>query len=183
MTEEWAHKEFVNLTLLKEAGLPCPQPITWEKNVLVMSMIGDNGEAAPTLKTYLTIHPKYAINCFKQCIDLLIDMFKKLQFVHADFSEYNLLYIIILSLLISSVYNKIVYIIDVGQSVTTQHPLWESFLKRDIHNILKFFENYISYHSLEDAEISLFEGIVNKSITSSEFLERNLIELLNVCYY
>lgn len=89
----------------------------------------------------------------------------------------NIIFCIIYSFsIIYSVYKKVVYIIDVGQSVTTQHPLWESFLERDIHNILKFFENYIAYHSLEDAEISLFEGIVNKTITSSEFIETNLKE-------
>jgi RIO kinase 1 len=49
--------------------------------------------------------------------------------VHADFSEYNLLY-----------HNKQIWVIDVSQSVEKDHPFSFEFLKRDIYNINKYYE-------------------------------------------
>lgn len=49
--------------------------------------------------------------------------------VHADFSEYNLLY-----------YKDEVYVIDVSQSVEHDHPMALEFLRRDCGNINDFFK-------------------------------------------
>lgn len=67
------------------------------------------------------------------------------------------------------VLRKRVYVIDVGQSVDTLHPMWEQFLKRDIHNILVFFGAYLKISS-EEAEMALFEGITQMKQTSEEFI-------------
>ena len=55
-------------------------------------------------------------------------MYNRAGIVHADLSEYNILY-----------YRRNPYIIDVGQSVSIKHPMAESFLERDIKNIVSFF--------------------------------------------
>ena len=49
--------------------------------------------------------------------------------VHADFSEYNLLY-----------FKEEVYVIDVSQSVEHDHPMALEFLRRDCANINDFFK-------------------------------------------
>ncbi|KRX26280.1 putative RIO-type serine/threonine-protein kinase 3 [Trichinella nelsoni] len=46
----WAEKEYRNLKRLKTSGLPCPDPVTVQSHVLVMSFIGDEKVSAPKLK-------------------------------------------------------------------------------------------------------------------------------------
>lgn len=69
------------------------------KNVLVMSMIGDEGEAAPNLKMYIAANPQAAYDCCLQCIEILYNLFQKCKLVHADFSEYNLLWVFLVTLI------------------------------------------------------------------------------------
>ena len=38
----WTTKEFKNLERAREAGVSCPRPLAYEKNVLVMEFIGDD---------------------------------------------------------------------------------------------------------------------------------------------
>ena len=55
-------------------------------------------------------------------------LYQECKLVHADLSEYNLLY-----------WDNKVYIIDVSQSVEHDHPHSLDFLRRDIFNINEFF--------------------------------------------
>ena len=55
------------------------------------------------------------------------DLYKKAGLVHADLSEFNILF------------GDRPVVIDMGQSVTIDHPRAFSFLKRDIANINHFF--------------------------------------------
>lgn len=55
-------------------------------------------------------------------------MYHECRLIHADLSEYNILY-----------YNKTLYIIDVSQSVEHDHPHALAFLMKDCINITDFF--------------------------------------------
>ena len=120
----WAKKEFANLTDLHSAGISAPAPIALKGNVLVMKYIGTGPSPAPLLKQY-NPDPE---DTYRQVRTILRDMYVKAKLVHADFSEYNLLY-----------HRKKVFVIDVGQSVSLKHPGSLEFLKRDVKNITSYF--------------------------------------------
>ncbi len=120
----WAQKEFTNLEDMRKAGVKGPVPYGYHKNVLLMSYVGSKNEPAPQIKNIDTdfdiLYNKLKLN--------IKNMYKKARLVHADLSEYNVLY-----------YRKNPYVIDVGQSVSAKHPRADEFLRRDIKNITAFF--------------------------------------------
>ncbi len=65
-------------------------------------------------------------------------MFHKCRLVHADLSEYNMLYDILL-IHPCRYYKKLVYFIDVSQSVEHDHPHALAFLMKDCTNVTDFF--------------------------------------------
>ncbi len=46
-----SEKEFRNLSRLEKARVPAPRPVSFYENIVVMSFIGENGEAASSLNT------------------------------------------------------------------------------------------------------------------------------------
>nr|CAD7414911.1 unnamed protein product [Timema cristinae] len=102
MVRTWAEKEMRNLVRMFTAGMSVPEPILLRSHVLLMDFIGKDGWPAPKLKCKL---------------------------VHADLSEFNMLY-----------HNSQIYIIDVSQSVEHDHPHALEFLRKDCTNITEFFK-------------------------------------------
>ncbi|XP_029633361.1 serine/threonine-protein kinase RIO3 [Octopus sinensis] len=125
----WSKKEAANLHRLRRFGIPCPTLISLKNHVLVMSFIGHDHQAAPKLRdaNFTTEELKSA---FQQTCKILRDMYHKCNLVHADLSEYNLLW-----------HDNIVWVIDVSQSVELSHPSAMEFLLRDCFNVCKFFES------------------------------------------
>ena len=67
-------------------------------------------------------------------------MFHHCKLVHADLSEYNILYVAtVKQKLIGRLHDSHLYIIDVSQSVERDHPRTFDFLRTDIRNINDFF--------------------------------------------
>lgn len=128
MVAVWAEKEVRNLKRLHLAGLNCPIPLVLKSNLIVMEYIGKDGIAAPRLKDAEIAEEEWD-NVYLETINIMRTMFKKCKLVHADFSEYNILY-----------YERKVYVIDVAQAVEGDHMNALSFLKRDCHNINSFFD-------------------------------------------
>jgi len=122
----WTKKEFSNLARTKEAGIPAPEPIVWNRNILIMSFIGEGETSYPQLRNAELPDPGEVYACILNDIDLL---FNKAELVHADLSEFNILY------------GDQPYLIDMGQSVTRDHPRALPFLMRDIRNINRFFKS------------------------------------------
>jgi len=67
---------------------------------------------------------------FAEIVENMKKLYQKAKLVHADLSEYNIMYL-----------DK-VYFIDMGQAVTLKHPLAESYLERDIRNVIRFFSKH-----------------------------------------
>ncbi|MFW9962338.1 MAG: serine protein kinase RIO [Candidatus Sifarchaeia archaeon] len=123
---QWATKEYKNLMRYHEAGVRVPKPIDIERNVLVMEFIGDKKTnlPAPLLKNIEIPSP---VKTFNEIIRMIEKGYTKAGLVHADLSEYNILWL-----------RKPVFI-DVSQAVLTVHEYAKKYLFRDIQNITNYF--------------------------------------------
>lgn len=117
MVKLWAEKETRNLRRLHAAGIPCPNPLLLRLHVLVMDFFGRDGVAAPRLKDAGLSGSKLAA-AYDEVVRLMRQMFVRCRLVHADLSEYNMLH-----------WQGHVVIIDVSQSVETDHPRALEFLR------------------------------------------------------
>jgi len=127
MVKMWAEKEMRNLKRLNSEGIPSPEPLLVKQNVLLMKFLGLNGDAAPRLKD--VVFGDRVQEFYKQTAELLRKLYQNCHLVHADFSEYNLLY-----------HQDTVHVIDVSQAVEHDHPHALYFLRRDCANINSFFQ-------------------------------------------
>ena len=97
-----------------------------------MAFIGDaKGIAAPRLKDVEFVGSDSVQRWREVYIDLVAYMhimYQVCKLVHADLSEYNVLF-----------HNDTSWIIDVGQSVEHDHPRSLEFLRTDIKNVNEFF--------------------------------------------
>jgi len=120
----WTRKEFANLARAHEAGLPVPEPLVWDRNILIMEFLGEDERAYPPLRSVKLEDPA---GIYEELVSFIRDLYEKAQLVHADLSEFNVLM------------GDRMYVIDMGQSVTLDHPRALQFLFRDISNITRFF--------------------------------------------
>eukprot|EP01025_Chloroclados_australasicus_P028157 TRINITY_DN2796_c0_g2_i1.p1 TRINITY_DN2796_c0_g2~~TRINITY_DN2796_c0_g2_i1.p1 ORF type:complete len:585 (-),score=77.22 TRINITY_DN2796_c0_g2_i1:572-2326(-) len=127
MVKMWAEKEMRNLMRLHQAGIPCPKPLVLKLHVLVMEFIGERGLAAPRLKDAVIPPEKYR-GLYVKMVSIIRTLFQTCKLVHADLSEYNILY-----------YQETLYIIDVSQAVDLDHPKALEFLREDSQHINDFF--------------------------------------------
>ncbi|GFW49485.1 hypothetical protein TNCV_3059911 [Trichonephila clavipes] len=66
---------------------------------------------------------------FEQTVEIMKNLYFKCKLVHADFSEYNLLW-----------HEEKIWVIDVSQAVDVAHSQADEFLLRDCTNISSFFD-------------------------------------------
>ncbi|UWG48961.1 Serine/threonine protein kinase involved in cellcycle control [Halanaeroarchaeum sp. HSR-CO] len=120
----WTQKEYSNLKRARAAGVRVPEPIAVERNVLVMELIGEEDDHAPTLHDVAVENPETAFEVVREYMRRLYSA----GLIHGDLSEYNIV-----------VYEGELVLIDVGQAVTVHHPNAEDFLERDCRNVAAFF--------------------------------------------
>lgn len=123
----WAEKEFHNLNRLKRNDILCPETIALKKHVLIMSFIGKDSMPAKKLKDAILSDADWSV-AYENVLDIMHKMYNSARLVHADFSEYNLLW-----------YDQRCWVIDVAQAVEPIHPGAYEFLMRDCGNIVTFF--------------------------------------------
>ncbi|KAF9781875.1 RIO1-domain-containing protein [Thelephora terrestris] len=130
MVKLWAEKEMRNLRRLTAVGIRSPEPIEVRENVLVMSFIGSSeGWASPRLKDAEPQIPSSSYSDLYEELTLTVrKMYQECKLVHADLSEYNILY-----------HDSHLHIIDVSQSVEHDHPHAFDFLRNDVKNTEEYF--------------------------------------------
>lgn len=143
----WTKKEFRNLTRAEEVGVKVPHPIAMRENILVMEMIGDGENPAPQIKD-VALEPEEAEVAFEKIAEYVSVLYNKANLVHADLSEFNILY-----------HNGEPVIIDMGQSVTLEHPMARSFLERDLFNVARHFKKKYGIGSEEAIKERLRAGM------------------------
>lgn len=113
-----------NLSRIGRAGIPCPSVVVLKKHILVLSFIGSDCKPAPKLKDVKFEDDEELISAYNQTVDMMIRLYKQCSLVHADLSEYNILW-----------HEGKCVVIDVSQSVEPNHPNSLEFLYRDCCNI------------------------------------------------
>lgn len=124
IAELWARKEYTNLSQAYQAGISVPEPGIYQGNVLTMQFVGEDGVPAPKLNETEVTKKDYL-----EVLKEIKGLYSKAEIVHADLSEYNIFKL-----------NRKITIFDFGSAVSTEHPMAQEFLKRDIHNLNHFFE-------------------------------------------
>lgn len=124
---QWAAKEYKNLHRYYDAGIRVPKPLDIERNVLVMEFIGntESNLPAPLIKNVEIPNP---VKVFNEIIGIIETSYTKAKLVHADLSEYNILWL-----------GKPI-IIDVSQAVLIGHDNAKKYLLRDIQNVINYFK-------------------------------------------
>ncbi|MFW9910973.1 MAG: serine protein kinase RIO [Candidatus Thorarchaeota archaeon] len=124
---QWALKEYKNLNRYHEAGVRVPKPIDIQRNVLVMEFIGDLDAGTPA-KLMKNTEIESPVDTFNEIINMIHIGYTDAGLVHADLSEYNILW------------QDGPVIIDVSQAVLKTHDYASRYLLRDISNITTFFQ-------------------------------------------
>ncbi|NWU98309.1 RIOK1 kinase, partial [Upupa epops] len=164
MVKTWAEKEMRNLIRLSTAQIPCPEPIMLRSHVLLMGFIGKGDRPAPLLKNAQLSDSKVR-ELYLQVIHYMRRMYQDARLVHADLSEFNMLY-----------HGGDVYIIDVSQAVEHDHPHALEFLRKDCANVNDFFQKHdVAVMTVRE----LFEFITDPSITT-ENIDDYLLKAMEI---
>ncbi|KAK2094540.1 Serine/threonine-protein kinase RIO3 [Saguinus oedipus] len=165
----WAEKEMHNLTRMQRAGIPCPTVVLLKKHILVMSFIGHDQVPAPKLKE-VKLNSEEMKEAYYQTLHLMRQLYNECTLVHADLSEYNMLW-----------HAGKVWLIDVSQSVEPTHPHGLEFLFRDCRNVSQFFQKGGVKEALSERE--LFNAVSGLNISAdneADFLaEIEALEKMN----
>ena len=100
---------------------------------------------------------------YVQTIFILRHMYQRCRLVHGDFSEYNLLW-----------HDSRVYVIDVSQSVESDHPSALDFLRKDVSNVNDFFRKSGNLTVMTTRQ--LFEFITSTVIQNTEESESRALD-------
>jgi len=127
----WVKREYYLLKKLFQKGANLPKVFDYNSNSIIMEYLGTVNLAAPLIKD-IDFSPKLAKMTFEEIIKS-IKIFLKNGIVHADLSEFNILW-----------WQNKPFIIDFPQAVDIRNNQnYEILLKRDIENIVSFFSKWI----------------------------------------
>ncbi|VVD00612.1 unnamed protein product [Leptidea sinapis] len=178
----WAEKEMHNMMRIQKIGLNCPVMVCLKKHILVMSFIGKDNKPAPKLRDVVMSLDQWE-SVYNEIVDAMHKLYNVGHLVHADLSEYNILW-----------WDNKCWFIDVSQSVQPDHPNGLEFLLRDCRNIVNFFEKkgvtnmktvdelfkYIT--GFDEVDVNMLEGVHTTFNSLSCRFEVSLDDNRNVSY-
>jgi RIO kinase 1 len=125
--DDWAGREFENLTRLAAAAVTVPYPVELTPDGVLMQFLGDERTAAPRL-----VNARLDRAGLESAWDQLVENLHRMvaaRLVHADLSAYNLLW-----------WEDRLWLIDVPQAVDLANNKWAlDFLFRDLVNVTGWF--------------------------------------------
>ncbi|MBA7502591.1 hypothetical protein ES706_01184 [subsurface metagenome] len=120
----WVSREFKNLQRAHEAGVEVPKPIGFEKNVLAMEFVGEEGVPYPRMKD---VPPKEPRQVFERLFEAIKTLYHKAELIHADFSEYNVML------------TPEPVLIDFSMATDIANPMSDELLMRDLSQLVRYF--------------------------------------------
>ncbi len=127
---EWTQREFKIMRMLSQLSSNIPKVYLFGKDYLLMEFIGENDVPAPRLSD-VELSNSEAQQCLEEIIDCL-NLFIDQDFVHGDFSEYNILW-----------FKGHPVVIDFPQVLNiSKNPNCYQKFSQDIKNIEKYFEEF-----------------------------------------
>ena len=125
--QSWIAYEFQTLKTLHAAGADVPQPYEMGENAILMSYIGDEASAAPTLNT-VTLEPGEVRRMYERILHN-VELMLANSIVHGDLSAYNVLY-----------WERQITLIDFPQVISpTSHRSAYPIFSRDIARVCEYF--------------------------------------------
>ncbi|MGM5483420.1 MAG: serine protein kinase RIO [Nanobdellota archaeon] len=125
----WVQREYRNILLARNKGIRVPTPFIYKGNIIVQEFIGLDKEIAPQLKNVVFENRKEAKECYNEVINQISKLYNDAGIVHADLSEYNILY-----------HDKKPVLIDFSQATSKDDYHAKEYLERDIRNIVNYFK-------------------------------------------
>ena len=126
----WIRREYFMLEKLFSLGASIPKPILHIESAIFMELLGNETETAPRL-----CDMRFSEDDASSTLDTVLEsmrIFWEFGIVHADLSEYNILF-----------WKGKPYIIDFPQAINRkEHPNAEEMLIRDLRNVMKFFRKF-----------------------------------------
>ncbi len=120
----WVQREYRNLMIAREHGVPVPLALAFMNNVLVLECVEFGGHVAPKLKDAAPYHPQD----FFDKVVLGMKKLHKAGLVHADLSPFNILN-----------RDESPIFIDFSQGTEYDSESGERYLERDVRNVCTFF--------------------------------------------
>tara|TARA_Y100000739_G_C20575704_1_gene450138 strand:- start:439 stop:1176 length:738 start_codon:yes stop_codon:yes gene_type:complete len=124
----WAQKEYKNLHSMTAGGTKVPKPYHVYKNIVIMQYLGWRYKPYPTIKEL----PPQKPESFLKLLLNSIKAYREMKLSHGDLSEYNILNV-----------REKPCIIDVGQAVPKEHPMYHELHNRDMKNMYNFWKRKI----------------------------------------
>jgi RIO kinase 2 len=143
-----ARREFELTRRLWELEYPVPEPIAWNRNVLVYEQIKEAKELGRLQEL-----PGDPEELYWSILNTYLDIVKRLGLVHGDFSVFNVL--------LDS--KGRYWIIDWGQAIEAWKPGAVETLRREVHEFTDFF---IRKHGVKLQEEKI-EKLINEALRSA----------------
>lgn len=127
MHTSWMQHEFQTMQILHAAGADVPVPYACDNNAILMSYIGGDGLAAPTMNQ-IDLDPDESVHLFNRVLENIEIMLANDR-VHGDLSAYNILY-----------WDGKITIIDFPQAISPdENRSAYAIFERDLTRICEYF--------------------------------------------